>query len=134
MGRCQDLQGLPPQLSATDIADVVRDNRLRSGRHRKLDQMIVRLVGQVGTPSVVQRDPAACTRQGSQNLQALFGRGEIRPDGPPQQILIFQPLGIADHRHVASFEHASKDLPRGPALRAQRRHEHVGVKHDRRHR
>ena len=81
----------PGQLTARQVAHVVRHHRLGMARDGQLDQMVVAFIGQVGAPAVVHRHPTADTRQRSQHLPTLLGRSGARPDITPQQILVLLP-------------------------------------------
>jgi hypothetical protein len=69
----QDPQAWELELGALEIPDVLRDQDRSSTGHGQLDEMVVRLVSQIGAPAIVDRRPATDAEIGIEEGVALPG-------------------------------------------------------------
>jgi hypothetical protein len=59
------------KLSGPEVSRILRHHGTRSSGHRELDQVVVSLVAEVGTPAEVDHRPAADAQEGVEDGFAL---------------------------------------------------------------
>ena len=128
----QDQQARELELSALEIPDVLRDQDRGSASDGQLDQMVVRLVSQVGAPAIVDRRPAADAEIGIEEVAALPGVewafSEERLSR--EQRLMLCEEGGPHQREQPAVQAGPENLAAGSRRPEKSRYEDVGVQDD----